>query len=150
LYSGIVGVGNFEIQQLSNGKFAVYLSNNNFDIDIIVDMIHLLHKLDYIIDCAKNDDCLRISTDALSRLQECVKDYGMKIQSAKSHLKETVSLLNEIQLDMIERLLLGSKHEATIHKDVIRCEHVCDCGRKFGSKGALTLHRKACSKVNPK
>lgn len=150
LYSGIVGIGNFEIQQLSNGKFAIYLSNNNFDIDIIVDMIHLLHKLDSIIGSAKNDDCLRISTDSLSRLEECVKDYGMKIQSAKSHLKETVSLLNGIQLDMIERLLLGGKQNGIDHKDVIKCEHICDCGRTFGNKGALTTHRKTCSRGNPK
>ena len=128
LFSPIAGMGSLELEQLANGKFAVYLSENNFDVDLIEDMIHLLYKLD------KVSSDLVISKDCMLRVRDHLKDFGKKIESVKVHMKESVSLLNSVQLDLIETLLIG--HEA---RD-------CDtCGKSYKNARTLATHRKRCT-----
>jgi hypothetical protein len=148
LYSGIVGIANFEIQQLSNGKFAVYLSNNNFDVDVIIDMIQLLYKLDRIVNnntCDEDENKVSISVEALMRIKSYIRDYSNKINSIKLHMKESISLLSEVQMDMIESVLLGQ--EAENKKDTKSgCEsHNCEwCNSVFSKKNGLSKHKLTC------
>jgi hypothetical protein len=157
LYSSIVGVSNFEIQQLSNGKFAIYLSNNNYDIDVIVDMIRLIYKLDSIVLKSNDGDdvnIVKVTTECMTRVQSYIKDYGNKINSVKMHMKESMSLLNEIQLDMIAKVMLGDKGEIveikdkrdtkvnpSEIKDKVKCEW---CNKEFIKNSGLSSHKKTC------
>ena len=110
LYSGIVGKGLFGIDQLPNGKFAVYLSNNNFDIDTLHDMIVMLYHLDKHT-CDENgnvrSDLIKISPDTMQKCSAQLNGFGQRIATAKTHLKETLILLNEITLEKIEQILIG-------------------------------------------
>ena len=152
LYSGIVGIGNFEIQQLSNGKFAVYLSNNNFDVDVIVDMIQLLYKLDRIVSNNGKDEegnKVTISVEAMMRIKSYLRDYTNKINSIKLHMKESISLLSEMQMDLIEGVLLGQESESK-KEDKIANEHKCDwCNMTFSRRNGLSKHKLTC-KSKPK
>jgi len=151
LYSGIVGIGNIEIQQLPTGKFAVYLGNNNYDVDMIIDMVQLLYKLDKA--CCRVDDGneTRLSLEAISRIQGYLNDYNTKIQKTKIHLKESIGLLSEIQLDLIEKVLLGQKEVAKVlgntpdDKRAVQCEH---CGRHFQSIQGMSSHKRTCKGVS--
>lgn len=44
--SDIVGRPHFELVHLSNGKFTMYLSNNNFDTNIIAETLMLIYGMD--------------------------------------------------------------------------------------------------------
>lgn len=147
LYSGIVGIGNFEIQQLSNGKFAVYLSNNNFDVDVILDMIQLLYKLDRIVSNNGKDEegnKVTISVEAMMRIKSYLRDYTNKINSIKLHMKESISLLSEMQMDLIEGVLLGQESESK-KEDKIANEHKCDwCKTTFSRRNGLSKHKLTC------
>jgi hypothetical protein len=121
LYSEISGVSNFEVQQLANGKFAIYLSNvllkseagdGNCDGSVVLEMLQLVYTLDRISMKGDGNDSLVVSIDSMKRVQSYLKDFNNKIQSAKMHLKDTMSILSEIQMDMIEKVLLGQKAEA--------------------------------------
>lgn len=46
IYSDIVGKHNFELVHLSNGKFTMYLSNNNFDTNIIKETLMLFYAME--------------------------------------------------------------------------------------------------------
>ena len=130
LFSGIVSVGAIEIEQLPTGKFAGYLAHNNYDVDIITNMLHLFYKLDAITsasaanngDGQSNDgdggdggggdvgavDYIRVPTDAMVRIRTYVKDHTKRLQAAKVHLRETIAILNDVQMDVIEKVLLDS------------------------------------------
>jgi hypothetical protein len=142
LYNGIVGISNFEIQQLSNGKFAVYLANNNYDIDVILDIIQLLYRLDTIVNQNKDgaeDNHMRISVEALTRIKSYLKDYNNKLTSVKTHMKESITLLSEIQMDLIENVLMGQCDKKKEEK------HSCDwCKETYVSKSVLNRHKKTC------
>ena len=151
IYSGIVGVGNFEIQQLSNGKFAMYLSNNNHDIDVIIDCMHLLYKLDSItsvVEEGEEDDenHILISVESMSRIQTYLKDYAKKLSTIKTHMKESITLLSEIQIDIIEKILLGNqpKPKAQEMKSIGR--NVCEyCKKEYASEKSCANHRRKCT-----
>lgn len=144
LFSGIVGIGNVEIQQLANGKFAVYLSNNNYDVDMIVDMIHLLYKLDGIVNSSDKSEMLMLSTETMVRVKGYIKDYTSKIHSVKAHMKESINILNSIQFDLIESALL-SNDSAECNKPDSKLDFVCEkCNKSFKSKLGYKGHIKKC------
>lgn len=144
LYSSIVGIGNLEIQQLPNGKFAVYLSNNNFDCDMILDMIHLLYKLDSITNQSDENDNLILSVESMMRVKDYIKDFNQRIQTVKAHMRESISVLNSVQLELIETLLLQNKDEdsSNVSDDASLVCHWCD--KSFKSKQGLVGHEKRC------
>jgi hypothetical protein len=109
LHSGIVGVNNFEIQHLSNGKFAIYLANNDYDTDTITDMIRLLYKLDELTSTTTPEDeegIIKVPVRVMTRVKQYMSDYSKKIYNAKGHLKESLAILSEVQMDLLEKTLL--------------------------------------------
>jgi hypothetical protein len=112
LHAGIVGKGEVELEQLANGNFAVYLSNNQYDVGIISDMVALLYRLDKIIRQRESGDegqgvVIKVSAESMQRARLYLQDFGSKVSKTKTHLKESIALLNEITFDMVERILLG-------------------------------------------
>lgn len=150
LYSGIVSIGSIEIEQLPNGKFAAFLSNNNYDVDIIVNMLHLIYKLDTIsresTDASEPHNYIRVPTEAMIRIRSYVKDYTKRLQSAKVHLRETIAIINDVQMDVIEKVLMdccGAENAPPIPEDPDDPEeggiskHECEhCRRTFTGKHA--------------
>jgi hypothetical protein len=141
LYSGICGKGSFEIELLPNNKFAVYISNNNYDGDIITDVVRLLYKLDRFTSGPESDN-ITISTDAMMRIKAYLTDFNRKIDELKTSLKNSIRILNEITLDLVEKALTGhTSDEPQISTTSYTCN---DCGQTCTSKAGLTLHKKKC------
>lgn len=139
LYSGICGKGSFEIELLANNKFAVYLSNNRYDSDLIIEVIKLLYRLDRITG-DKSSDSIALSTDKLMRIKTYIIDFSRKIEELKSTLRNGIRILNEITLDMIDKSLTGNDEQ--LHSVP---GFACDkCGHVCANKSGLTLHKKKC------
>lgn len=111
LHSGIVGKGAVEVEPLSNGKFAVYLSHNNYDVDQIQDMIMLIYHLDEMTrqgdGCPGDNGVVRVPTEVLKRVELHLQEFSERVRSARGHLKETLTLLGDIAFESIAKLLLG-------------------------------------------
>jgi hypothetical protein len=138
LHSNIVGKGSIEVEQLTNGKFVIYLANNNYDIEQIVDMLRLLYKLDtYTADT--EGDGVRFSNDTLKRVQLIISSLNDKIKATKSHLKESITLLNDVTMDMLERILISRDDDRKQDgaAAAFKCQH---CDRTFNSKKGLATH----------
>lgn len=144
LYSGICGKGSFEIDLLPNNKFAVYLSNNNYDGDIITEVIRLIYRLDKFVSSEnETEDEFKISTDSMMRIRAYLTDFNRKIEDLKTTLKHSIRILNEITLDLIEKTLTG--HDESNVKTQNVQEYKCEkCNQKCTSKAGLTLHKKKC------
>lgn len=117
LHSSIVGKGDVELEQLTNGKFAAFLGNNEYDIAFVCDFIALLQRLDKITNADLVDvdkDIVRVSSEAMGRVRLHLTDFASKLQKTKTMLKESISLLNDLTFDTIERILLGQDSAAPI------------------------------------
>lgn len=142
LYSGICGKGAFEIELLPNNKFAVYLANNNYDGDTITEVVRLIYKLDRFTTGPESDN-ITISTDSMMRVKAYLTDFNRKIDDLKTSLKNSIRILNEITLDLVEKALIGHSTD-DIHK-THAISYACDkCGQTCTSKAGLTLHNKRC------
>jgi len=142
LYSGICGKTNLEIEQLANGKFAVYISNNNFDIDTIVEFIHLLYRLDSLTSI-DNNGTLSISAESVSRIQALLSDFTRKLGTIKTHMKSSLNLLNELTFDMVEKIITGNDIQVVIQEHVqFRCEK---CSKSFKNLAGLKSHQSRCT-----
>jgi hypothetical protein len=145
LYSGICGKGSFEIELLPNNKFAVYLSNNNYDGDMITEVIQLIYRLDKFV--SNESEEFKVSTESMIRIRTYITDFNRKIDELKTTLKHSIRILNDITLDLIEKTLMGND-ETCVSKtsqDTQHQEYICNkCNQKCTSKAGLTLHKKKC------
>lgn len=79
---------------------------------MIIDVLQLIYRVDKITEAANGDSgnpqgLIKITPEAMARVQLYLKDFAVKVQTTKTHLKESLSLLNELTFDLIERLLMG-------------------------------------------
>lgn len=143
LYSGICGKSTFEIELLPNNKFVVYLANNNYDGDVITEVIRLLYRLDKFVSSTSHDGEIRITTDVMIRIKSYLTDFNRKLDELKTTLRNSIRILNEITLDTIEKSLTGSIIEQVNEQ---KNNFTCDgCGQMCTSKAGLTLHKRKCS-----
>ncbi len=145
LYSGICGKGAIEFEMLpSTKKFAFYLSRNEFDGGIISEIIRLIYKLDTFISDKDEDEMLSITHESIIKIKSHLNDFNKKIDDLKTNAKNSLRILNEITLDIIEKLITSS---------IPAAQEDCDNNRKFGcnkcnhnckNKSGLTQHMKKC------
>lgn len=149
LHSAIVGIGAVEIQQLSNGKFAIYLSNNNYDINIIEDMLHVLYKLDRVLNSDVEDDTILLSTETMMHIKRYITDFNGKISTLKAQMKESINVLNSIQLSALETTILGMPlAEKEAKEKLSEMDMTCKwCNKTFRSKQGFIGHGQKCKKL---
>lgn len=152
LHSGIAGrPGMFEIEQLSNGRFAIYLSNNEYDAATIVSMVHLLYRLDKVANAAGDDGMdLRVPPHVIQSVRMYLKDFAVKISHVKTQMKNSLALLNEVTLDLVERILTQQQDKPqgkTQDKpqQTFRCQA---CGKECKRMSALLAHQKTHGVIN--
>lgn len=143
-FSGIVGKGSPEIVQLPNAKFAIYLSDVYYNIPFIIDMIYLIYKLDSIITTSNSTSNISLSSEKILQIQSIIKDFTSKINTIKSDLKNTISLLNSITFDTIEQILLNQIKQTSSSIDIIKCD---SCGFQPKNHTGLIAHQRKCNKL---
>jgi len=138
LYSGICGKGAIEFELLpATKKFAFYLSKNDFDGGMISEIIRLIYKLDTFVSDKDDNDMLTITHESIIKIKTYLNDFNRKIDDLKTNAKNSLRILNEITLDVIEKLFINSEHDEK-NFECIKCKQVCK------NKSGLTLHMKKC------
>lgn len=143
LHSGFVGKENLQVDQLPSGKFAVYLARNEFDVDVVREVVCLLYRLDKITSQAEapldGEAVIRLSSQTMQKVGQHITDCAAKIKQLRKHLRDGLQLLNELSLDAIERLLLGEMEAPTV-APAFACPA---CGHRCHNAGGLARHMKA-------
>jgi hypothetical protein len=148
IHSDIIGKGSIEINQLHNGKFAIFLSKNNYDIKFIIDMIFLLYKLDKIITTSNSNSNIILTPEHILQIQNIIRDNLSTISNIKQHLKDTIQLVNSISLTNIDTILMGQLADCTpttSKTTTISCD-VCNTVVK--NHTGLVAHKRKCNKIN--
>jgi hypothetical protein len=141
LYANIVGKSNFDLNQLSNGKIAIYLSNNQYNIDSILDSMNIIYKIDSIMRNTSNDKNFIINLETMSKIKSAINDSNTKLDSLKSHLKEGLNILNNLTLNTIEKLIIDNEENKEIVKEIYKCTK---CNKNYKNKNSLLKHTKKC------
>jgi len=119
LHNGIVGKSDtIDIEQMANGKFAIYLSNNNYDVYSIANMLDLIHGLTkYTKEKATGSPIISISPEVMQIVRQMLKDVGGELDQAVTQLKSVLASLSKVKLEQILNLLLGhqSSSGSTFH-----------------------------------
>jgi hypothetical protein len=151
LYSNIVGKNSIDLIQLSNGKFAIYLSNNNYNIDNIIDSMNIIYKIDSIIQNSSNNDKFIISLETMMKLKSIINENNTKLNSVKLHLRDSINILNDLTLDMIDKLIINNElkienkeiNNKEMNNDILLCDW---CNKKCKSSSGLKNHKSTCKK----
>jgi hypothetical protein len=150
LYSNIVGKNSIDLIQLSNGKFAIYLSNNNYNIENIIDSMNIIYKIDSIIQNSSNNDKFIISLETMMKLKSLINDNNTKLNSVKLHLRDSINILNDLTLDMIDKLIINNELKIEnketnkeINKEILLCNW---CNKKYKNISGLKNHQSTCKK----
>lgn len=140
LYSGIVGKAPFELDLLPTNKFAVYISNNNYDGDAIKEFINLIYKLDGFV---TGEEGVKISTEAMTRIKAHLNDFNTKITALKTNMKASLDILNGLTFDIIEKLLSSGMDmkPAPVSESKFTCPK---CTKDFSRASSLANHTKTC------
>jgi hypothetical protein len=140
LYSGIVGKAPFELDLLPTNKFAVYISNNNYDGDAIKEFINLIYKLDGFV---SGEEGVKISTEAMTRIKAHMIDFNTKITQLKTNMKASLDIINGFTFDIIEKLLSSGLDMKPVINSVPKFTCV-KCTKDFSRASSLANHVKVC------
>lgn len=99
----IAGHRNFEVQQLSSGRFAVYLGCNDYDADQIVEALELLYTLEGLT--KDRPDGVTFDPETLNRVKESLSSWRRKIVDVKGHLQHSLAILEEFAIEEVEKIL---------------------------------------------
>lgn len=140
LYSGIVGKAPFELDLLPTNKFAVYISNNNYDGDAIKEFINLIYKLDGFV---SGEEGVKISTEAMTRIKAHMIDFNTKITQLKTNMKASLDIINGFTFEIIEKLLSSGLDMKPAINSVPKFTCVT-CTKDFSRASSLANHVKVC------
>jgi hypothetical protein len=149
LHSNIHGKEEIQFDTLLNGKCVIFLSNNEYDVNFIIELLQILQFID---DKSRNekqssedDDSISLSSDTVQKINEILKESEQKVYDLKTKLEQSIKLVSSIKFDLINNLFRGQhllKYVQPPEYDSITCEH---CGKIIRNcKGALKKHLKYC------
>lgn len=133
----------YELEQLPNGKFAIYIGKNNYNIQIVIDSIRLIHRLEQLLSKSESGDCVTLTPEKVFKIQNHLKDFYNKLQLLRSHLNQSIMILDEIKLDTIDRIV-NQKDEGS---DKLQCYN---CKKVFKSAQGHAMHIKKCGSLSEK
>lgn len=147
--NGVVGKKNMEIEQLTSGKFAIFLTHNKYDMSVVGEMIRLIYFLENATQI-EDDNTRRLSSETLSRLYAIALDGKIRVNSIKTHMKSAMTELDSLKFMEIENLLRTKNEHATVVNEQQSLEiFVCSkCKRHTKSRAALVQHEKTCKNLN--
>ena len=109
IQSGICGQGYIGIESLTNGKYAMYMSNTGYDGKAIADVISHLHALHREgSDDNPDGSSQRITGEELKEITRIMIDGRQTLSSMNTHIKELTLSTDKLRLTtftMIERIL---------------------------------------------
>ena len=156
LHSGIVNKHTYQIERLSTGRFAMYLADNEYNMETVYNAIKILNEHDCISNGSAHTSTEhnhKISTETMRQTKMCLKEAGTKMDQLKSCTKTMISILSDMSFEKIENLLMsnnGQTHPITVDESVgelvsdksIIVYHCNVCNKDFKNKGGYGAHVK--------
>lgn len=165
LYSDIVGKDHLEIDPLPNGRFAIFIANNNHDVVMVKEMLLVLYRLEAIT-CKKaidGSDAIIIPPETLAKIKAYLGNEYRKIEDVKRHVKQTTTMLNNVNLDGVLAIILaGHDDKDVVARDDVVVPHTeapsdqvqievprsslqcAKCAKVYQHVSSLKTHEKKC------
>lgn len=156
LYNGISGYKNMDLHITDQGKIAMFLTENKFQMNQIEDCVRLMCKLDgYVSQIPKDTvhDGIHISSARLESIRKAVSAWDNELKDLKKHLKIAVEQTHRLKVNTLLELLTASgdisDSEAMIFVCPFRCKKDFNILDQDGtikpkSVGGLKKHLQSC------
>lgn len=141
LSSGICGRRTIEIEKLDINQVAILISKNNYDIDFIETMLHVIYKLNELNNITDVHDKIIIDDDRLNKIYFFINRVNENNSIAKSHFNKGLQALNEIKYDEIMNIIIGNYY---VNKLPFSCDK---CNSDFRTKTAQLSHSRVCKVI---
>lgn len=146
--NGIVGKKNLEFEQLPCGKFAIFLTNNNYDMSIVCEAIRLIYFLENATE-PEDAGVIQLNSDKLSIINASIGDWKKRLSNFKTVMKTAMNTLEGIDFTSLENIMRASPTDVVFvipelpkqPHDIFECSK---CHRSIRSKAALVQHEKSC------
>lgn len=150
IQSGIHGKAEtFDMEQLPNGKVALYMSNTANNESFIKDAVDVLYTIISLMDKKDSDDEVykKFTPAEVNRIRDYIKDFMEKTRNALHHANETVAFIENVKktyLPTLRQMLTNEimpSDETTAADDKDKCEF---CNRYFKKGHGMNVHKSKC------
>jgi hypothetical protein len=113
--------------------------------------MNIIYKIDSIIQNSSNNDKFIISLETMMKLKSIINENNTKLNSVKLHLRDSINILNDLTLDMIDKLIINNElkienkeiNNKEMNNDILLCDW---CNKKCKSSSGLKNHKSTCKK----
>jgi hypothetical protein len=112
LSSGIVGKGVLDVKEFPGGKFVLYVSNNQYDVEFLETMLQVLYKFEDAVrmrtstaDLVEDVSVIKIPCATMKQIRMELCDTGARLSTMKVHLESALKLLSEISVGNVTKML---------------------------------------------
>ena len=146
IQSGIHGKAEtFDMEQLPNGKVALYMSNTANNESFIKDAVDVLYTIISLMDKKDNDDdevYKKFTPAEVVRIKDTIKDFMEKTRNALHHANETVAYIENVKKSYLPTLLQMLTNEIMpSDATTVICEY---CGKHCKNSKGLNVHKSKC------
>jgi hypothetical protein len=151
IQSGIHGKAEtFDMEQLPNGKVALYMSNTANNESFIKDAVDVLYTIISLMDKKDSDDEVykKFTPAEVNRIRDYIKDFMEKTRNALHHANETVAFIENVKktyLPMLRQMLtneiMPSDEMTAADDDKETCEF---CNKEFKKGKGMNVHKSKC------
>lgn len=154
LHSDIVGKKGVELERRSNGKFALFISKNEYNVDQIVDGITMIHYLEKQFRPYEDeeDGSFRISEEVIDTIKEHIRECESSVQETREHMNRALKSLSVISFQHILPLLFQqtdpnlastSSTRRPRKRALSEKKHICEhCGAGFDLPSTKSMHKR--------
>lgn len=142
LHSGIVGKNeSMDLEIMANGKVAIYMSKNEYDVNMICDMIDFLQKLHKEEEETSTSTLIKVRPEVMEMARQMMDGMSVTVNHATTQLKDVISRLNTMNVDQLIKLLMNGGKETATEKVPHKCPN---CPKTYKTLPGLETHLKTC------
>jgi len=151
LNSGIVGKGTVDLEQLGDGRLAFYVSHAAPNLEVVVDVLGVLYKLDGVLELRKaGEHSTGLSQKDLQRVRHRLAEFSDRFTSARESLRNFSRHFEELHQtylkDLLESLSCSAPPLLEAVEEVASAKRPCpNCGRLCVAGTGLASHLRHCS-----
>jgi hypothetical protein len=106
-------------------------------------MLYLLYKLDDIITTSSTNSITTLSPESILKIQNHINTFATQLNDVKTSLKDSITILNTINLQQIEAIL-RNQHQDTLLPSTVAAYSCPICEFRSKNLKGLTNHKRKC------
>lgn len=124
-----VSRGSFEIEFLTNGKIAIYISGQSYNEDTIREIVRMIYTLD------DDSDCVILNQESVDKINDIFTSMEKNLSEMIKHQEQSLRLARSLSFETVKAIISGNLAKTQ--------KNICEiCHKKFKNETGLKIHIK--------